>query len=172
MEGELTVLWRSSYSTVRDWLYLVKADLLPWFLWPTSLHGHHHSLRRWGKWDGGRDSGPLLWEEHSRFMNQALAEDEDLWSSQLTPSDSFTLWVSWDACDWSPVCSTCCPGIDLLSYQWALEGDGEAPALAPDSSLEWRICRMDLRGGKRVEKCWWLALAGRVGGAVPPNWGQ
>ena len=61
------------------------------------------------------------------------------------------------------MCSTCCPGIDLLSYQWALEGDGEAPALAPDSSLEWRICRMDLRGGKRVEKCWWLALAGRWG---------
>lgn len=25
---------------------------------------------------------------------------------------------------------------------------------------------------KRVEKCWRLALAGGVGGAVPPNWGQ
>lgn len=103
-------------------------------------------------------------------MNQALAEDGDLWSSQLAPSDSSMLGVSWGPCDRSLVWSSCCPGVDLLSYQWGLEGGEEGPALAPQSCLGWRVCRMDLGDGKGPEKCWRLALAGGVG-AVAPNWG-
>ena len=89
------------------------------------------SVHWWEGWDGGRDSASLLWEEHSCFMNQALAEDGDRWSSQLALSDSFMLWVRWGACDWSLVCSTCCPGVELLSYQWGLGRRRGRPSIGP-----------------------------------------
>lgn len=149
-KGELNVLWRSSYSTVRDWLYLVKADLWPWFLWPTSLHGHHHSLCADGKWDGGRDSGPLLSGRNTPALwirPWLRMRTSGLLSLPLQIVS--TLWGDWDTCDWSPVCSTCCPGIDLLSYQWGLEGGGGASIgrrLLSDGSRGWKESREMLAG--------------------------
>ena len=91
-------------------------------------------------------------------MNQALAEDGDLRSSQLAPSDGSTLRVSWGVCDRSLVWSSCCPGVDLLSYQWGLEGGGEGPALAPPVLPGMESLQDGPGGGKGPEKCWRLPL--------------
>lgn len=120
---------------------------------------HHHSLCADGEMEEAGTAAHFS-GRNTHFMNQALAEDGDLRSSQLAPSDGSTLRVSWGVCDRSLVWSSCCPGVDLLSYQWGLEGGGEGPALAPQSCLGWRVCRMDL-GVERAQRnaggcpCWW-----------------
>ena len=159
-DGELNVLWRTSYSTVRDWLYLPQADLLLWFLWPTSLRGQHLSpplsMRWWGD-GGGRDSAHFS-GRNTHFMNQALAEDGDLWSSQLAPSDGSTPGVSWGVCDRSLVWSSFCPGVDLSYLPVGPGGRRGGPSTVPPVLPGMQSLQDGPGGGKGPEKCWRLPL--------------